>query len=247
MCARTRGPSFDREGLQAAVVEKTRQLNDLINDNDEEAHSNMEENTRHFQRAAGVFADSAEAAAGLNPIVSVTEGVTGQSAANTHKLTITQRAIAIGSVASSLLKAPRWLSRLLGTGATGKARKELLDSVRAALQSSDDAVKLEGQAARALKDDLVSFQKQIGPNGSIGELDVETSKFIIEVSQSSKPGKLLQLEKLIQNPDLNPAGKGVVLYAPNITRNSHRAHEATGATVVKTIDELKAMVLPPQP
>jgi RHS repeat-associated protein len=107
--------------------------------------------------------------------------------------------------------------------------------VMAAVRSSDAAVRLEGRAAVALSDTLVGFQKSVKG----GEIDVETTKAIVEVTGGRSPGKLEQILKYINNREINPDGKAVVVYAPNLSPHAARTLEKAGATVVRTLDELR--------
>ncbi len=72
-----------------------------------------------------------------------------------------------------------------------------------ALNSANPQKVLEGQVANAIiqaEFNLVSFNKVVGLNGEIGEIDVETSNAIIEVTTHTAR-KLRQIQKLISNPD----------------------------------------------
>lgn len=109
-----------------------------------------------------------------------------------------------------------------------------------ALNSVNSQKVLEGQVANAIIQagfDLVSFNKLVGLNGEIGEIDVETSNAIIEVTTQTAR-KLKQIQKLISNPDLNPLKKPVILYAPNYKLTPAQDIIATGSYVVCTEDEL---------
>ncbi|MBD2519177.1 hypothetical protein H6G93_30300 [Nostoc sp. FACHB-973] len=109
-----------------------------------------------------------------------------------------------------------------------------------ALNSVNSQKFLEGQVANAIIQagfDLVSFNKLVGLNGEIGEIDVETSNAIIEVTTQTAR-KLKQIQKLISNPDLNPLKKPVILYAPNYKLTPAQDIIATGSYVVRTEDEL---------
>jgi len=84
---------------------------------------------------------------------------------------------------------------------------------------------------------LVSFNKQVGLNGSIGEIDVETAKAMIEVTtQVSR--KLKQIQKLICDPDLNPLSKPVILYAPYYKDTPDQDIINAGGYVVRTQQDL---------
>jgi len=68
-----------------------------------------------------------------------------------------------------------------------------------ALNSVNPQKVLEGKVANAIIQagfDLVSFNKTVGLNGEIGEIDVETSNAIIEVTTQTAR-KLKQVQKLI--------------------------------------------------
>jgi len=109
-----------------------------------------------------------------------------------------------------------------------------------ALNSANPQKVLEGQVANAIiqaEFNLVSFNKVVGLNGEIGEIDVETSNAIIEVTTQTAR-KLRQIQKLISNPDLNPLKKPVILYAPNYKITPAQDIIATGSYVVRAEDEL---------
>lgn len=112
-----------------------------------------------------------------------------------------------------------------------------ITSIARALQSSDPDKVLEGEVAQTVADDLLDFDRKVGPHGATGEIDVETSRAIIEVT-TRRTGKLKQIQKLLSHPDMNPLGKSVILFAP------HYGHTATqdiinaGAIVVRTRAEL---------
>src|SRR5207248_2131553 len=72
---------------------------------------------------------------------------------------------------------------------------------------------------KAVAGDLVDFNRQVGPNGATGEVDVETTRAIIEVT-TRRTGKLKQIQKLLSHPDMNPLGKPVILFAPNYGRTA---------------------------
>ncbi len=109
-----------------------------------------------------------------------------------------------------------------------------------ALNSANPQKVLEGQVANAIiqaEFNLVSFNKVVGLNGEIGEIDVETSNAIIEVTTQTAR-KLRQIQKLISNLDLNPLKKPVILYAPNYKITPAQDIIATGSYVVRVKDEL---------
>jgi len=116
-------------------------------------------------------------------------------------------------------------------------KKLLQEDVEKALKSSDPDKVLEGQVGKIVIDDLESFNKKIGLHGSVGEIDVETSKAIIEVT-SKERGKLSQIKKLMENPSMNPLKKPVILYAPNYKGTPAKDITATGAIIVRSEQEL---------
>jgi hypothetical protein len=52
------------------------------------------------------------------------------------------------------------------------------------------------------------------------------------------PGKLAQITRLISDKAINPQGKPVVVYGPNLGIHATRTLQKAGATVVRTLDEL---------
>jgi len=108
-------------------------------------------------------------------------------------------------------------------------------SIEEALNSGNPQIVLEGTVAFAIQQagiHLVNFNKQVGPNGAIGEIDVETTKAIVEVTtQTSR--KLKQIQKFISDPDLNPLSKAIILYAPNYKNTPAQDIVNAGAYVVR--------------
>jgi hypothetical protein len=109
--------------------------------------------------------------------------------------------------------------------------------IEQALQSSDPDKVLEGEVAKAVGNDLVDFNRKVGPNGATGEVDVETRKAVIEVT-TRRMGKSKQIKKLLSNSALNPLGKPVILFAPHYGRAAIRTITDAGAIVVRTMQEL---------
>jgi hypothetical protein len=124
-------------------------------------------------------------------------------------------------------------------GLTADQIRQLVLKVVAALNSPDRKKQLEGQIARALIGDLVSFERKVyNANGvEIGEIDVETSNAIIEVTTSPQ-GKLQQLLKELNNPLMNPTGKQVILYAPKYSRQADQLFASYGIKIVRSLQEL---------
>jgi len=118
-----------------------------------------------------------------------------------------------------------------------RMKKLLQEDVEKALKSSDPDKALEGQVGKMVINDLESFNKKIGLHGSVGEIDVETSSAIIEVT-SKQAGKLSQIKKLMKNPSMNPLKKHVILYAPNYKETPAKDITETGAIIVRSEQEL---------
>ena len=119
---------------------------------------------------------------------------------------------------------------------------ERANRIEQALRSNDPDTVLEGRVAKAVEADLVDFNRKVGPEGTIGEVDVETSKAIIEVT-TRRSGKSRQIKKLLANPAMNPAGKPVILFAPNYGPHAARNISDLGVVVVRTIEELLGVLL----
>ena len=119
---------------------------------------------------------------------------------------------------------------------------ERANRIEQALRSNDPDTVLEGRVAQAVEADLVDFNRKVGPAGAIGEVDVETSKAIIEVT-TRRSGKARQIQKLLANPTMNPVGKPVILFAPNYGPHATRNISDLGVVVVRTIEELLGVLL----
>jgi hypothetical protein len=116
--------------------------------------------------------------------------------------------------------------------------------IQAALNSSNAGEQLEGEVASGLQKagvEITNFQKAVGPNGSIGEIDVETPQAIIETTVSAS-GKLSQISKLIGNPEMNPLSKPVILYAPNYGNTAAGDITEAGAHVVRNLGDLTTLL-----
>ena len=122
-------------------------------------------------------------------------------------------------------------------------RLELLRRVRQATQSHDSTVRLEGRIARRLRQSLRAFQHEIRVQGRlVGEIDVELETAIIEVASGKGRKKFRQVQRLQHSRDLNPSGKPVVVFGPQVRRGLVRQLEERGAIVVHTLSELEAWV-----
>jgi len=137
---------------------------------------------------------------------------------------------------------PAWHSKAEGAHKTvaedtAANKAERVERIEQALQSGDPDKVLEGKVDKAIEDDVIDFNRQVGPNGATGEVDVETRKAIIEVT-TRRTGKAKQINKLLSNPDMNPLGKPVILFAPNYGHTATKTIADAGAVVVRTVAEL---------
>ena len=122
-------------------------------------------------------------------------------------------------------------------------RLELLQRVRRATQSHDPTVRLEGRIVRRMRRSLRAFQHEVRIQGRlVGEIDVELETAIIEVASGKGRKKFRQIQRLQHNRDLNPTGKSVVVFGPQVRRGLVRQLEESGASVVHTLNELEAWV-----
>ena len=119
---------------------------------------------------------------------------------------------------------------------------ERANRIEQALRSHDPDTVLEGRVAKAVEADLVDFNRKVGPEGAIGEVDVETSKAIIEIT-TRRSGKSRQIRKLLADPTMNPVGKPVILFAPNYGPRATRNISDLGVVVVCTVEELLGVLL----
>lgn len=121
-----------------------------------------------------------------------------------------------------------------------KRKVALKIKIKKALVSSDPDIRLEGQVAQKVGKRTERFQEEVIVDGRrIGEIDIETDKAIIEVTSGEGNHKVKQMRKLINNSDINPTGKKVVLYSPNITSGRAKAIENIGGRVIRSLDELE--------
>ena len=105
--------------------------------------------------------------------------------------------------------------------------KELLfhsdQGIVTAILSDDNGKRAEGLAAISVIEDVTAFNIHYGDHGWIGEIDIATNKYIIEVKQ---PGvttiDLKQVERLVSsnkvNPSVNNQRKKVILFAPDYNK-----------------------------
>jgi hypothetical protein len=109
-----------------------------------------------------------------------------------------------------------------------------------AAQAGDPDLRLQGQVAQAVGADLVRFNAEVLIRSvssftgkvryrPITDVDVETTKAIIEVtSQADAGGKVAQLQELLGN-EANPHGKPVLHFMPNATHAAEAALTASGS------------------
>jgi hypothetical protein len=118
------------------------------------------------------------------------------------------------------------------------------DPIEDAAKSTNPGTKLEGEVGKGLRGEgikIEGFNKPVGPNGSIGEIDIETGRTIVEVTVKSG-GKLSQINKYLTNTSLNPDGKSVILYAPNYGARATQDVVNAGGHVARTIPELADLI-----
>jgi hypothetical protein len=131
---------------------------------------------------------------------------------------------------------------LMSRGLNGVA---ILDRIQAALNSTDVDVQLEGQVAAFLNSrgyQILSFQRKVyGPNGPVGEIDIEILPAIIEVT-NEQSGKLSQVTGYINNLILNPNRRPVILYAPNYTYRAGENITGAGAFIARDFETLNAIL-----
>ncbi|MHC5218089.1 pre-toxin TG domain-containing protein, partial [Enterococcus sp. LJL128] len=123
--------------------------------------------------------------------------------------------------------------------------EKLMKKIDKALRSNDPALKLEGEVADALRENVIGFRKNIdSPNGRIGEIDVETEKFIIDAFDGKRSKEPSTFMKYFDDRAqfINPENKEVILYAPNISQTKIKGIEATGVKVVQDMDSLKSII-----
>ncbi len=124
---------------------------------------------------------------------------------------------------------------------SGTVPRSLVD---AALNSGNAGTILEGKVANHLYGQLTAFQwKWIGPNNlPIGETDVEVAQAIISCTVG-KGNKVDQITKEITNLVINPTGKKVILYAPNMKFNAISSITQAGGVVARSLEELDALLI----
>lgn len=120
------------------------------------------------------------------------------------------------------------------------------------LLSGDDAKIAEGKVAISIIEEVTLFNIKYGPNGSIGQIDVGTNKYIIEVKKSGvTTGVGPQIRRFMTNDTINPVVNGqrkkVVLFARDYDKQG--AEDLKGkydVEVVRLWNDLRKYIgLPP--
>jgi hypothetical protein len=117
--------------------------------------------------------------------------------------------------------------------------RDLVNRVAAAVNSSCRPTQLEGQVSRVLISDLVSFNHKIIDSAGIeiGEIDVETSNVIIEVSKTDRR-KNQQVLKEMNNKLINPMEKQVILFAPDYSHAADQQFKDKGIPIIRSYKDL---------
>lgn len=146
---------------------------------------------------------------------------------------------------SSKDDAHEWLSGIMkfsvdSKGRGEKSRKKLEKKIRKARASSSAGTKLEGEVAEWIGiDRVVRFQEKIySAAGMIGEIDVETKKYLVEVTMGKSSKSANEFKKYFVGP-MNPEGKKVILFAPDLADFKVREIEQSGVIVIRDKDELQ--------
>lgn len=117
----------------------------------------------------------------------------------------------------------------------------LIEEIEATLRSDDPSKRLEAEVAEALGQRVIAFRKQIQHKGrTIGEIDVETSDFIIEV-KSGPPSlnHLSQLQRMRDNRVINPYGKPVIVFtAGSVNPDVLRIFQRKRILIITHVEEL---------
>lgn len=110
--------------------------------------------------------------------------------------------------------------------------------INKALKSQKAGTKLEGEVAQALGNRVTDFQKKIVTSeGLLGEIDVETADYIIEVTSGRSSKTASEFGKYF-GTQMNPDGKGVILFAPNLNETKVESIEEAGVVIIRSIKEL---------
>jgi len=118
--------------------------------------------------------------------------------------------------------------------------RDLVNRVAAAVNSSDDQRRLEGQVARVLISHLFAFNREItdlATEVEVGEIDVETYNVVVEVT-ARKNEKLDQMLNEKNNRLINPKGKQVILYAPDYSHAADQQFAKHGIPIMRSLKDL---------
>lgn len=119
-------------------------------------------------------------------------------------------------------------------------RKRVVDSkIDDAMRSGEEGKRLEATAAKSIRNVVRDFNRKYGNNGSLGEIDIETNKAIIEVASGRKMDKEEQVRRLLDNRQMNPQAKPVIVLATQWSGKQRAIIEQLGAIVVRNEYELK--------
>uniref|UniRef100_UPI00056272E2 polymorphic toxin-type HINT domain-containing protein n=1 Tax=Spirillospora albida TaxID=58123 RepID=UPI00056272E2 len=119
-------------------------------------------------------------------------------------------------------------------------RKKVVDSkIDDAMRSGNPDTRLEATTANSIRNVVRDFGRKYGRKGDLGEIDIETNKAIIEISNGRNFTKADQLAKLMNDRRMNPNGKPVILFAAQLSGKQIAMARQTGAIVVRTEYELK--------
>lgn len=103
--------------------------------------------------------------------------------------------------------------------------------VQAKLASSASADQVEGQLGAIIQDysELIRFNQKFGPNGSLGEIDAESSEAIFEAKSGSLKNQIRDLESKFKSRITHPDRKPFVIYAPGWNeKNAMTVYENLG-------------------
>ena len=121
-------------------------------------------------------------------------------------------------------------------------RSAIARQVNTALESAEAGARLEGQLGKQLINQIVDFRKTVTEGGRrVGEIDLETSSAIIEATLDAT-GKSGQVQKLLTNKTMNPLGKAVIVYGPNLKAGAIRDIQRVGGKVARTPKELEELL-----
>lgn len=119
--------------------------------------------------------------------------------------------------------------------------EELLSAYETAIATNNADTELEAEAGLLARmySTVLKFQEKLGTRGDLGEIDVETPGAIIEVKNTGNMrGYMDQIQKLMTDPNRNPSGKPVILYAPGIGDRVTQQLESMGVYVARNQDQL---------